>query len=303
MISDCMEKYSPKTLSSEEKEILEKGMAEAFSCFKKTACDLYGFANIKKLRNDYKKNSSILKSHPAAQQCMDWLISKESTIISGYILMCYKICKSFAKSKNNKKLLGSPSFDDFLQEAVIAIYESMYLYNGETKFLTYAYWAVKNRLIRFNNNNQKINGFDKTIADLKKKVLIISNNDSITQEQAVKKLVSVERIDFDTVERLKFSLDLGSSGIVDISKHQIKKEEKKKDYFEKMKKAISETKLSDLERQLVEAHLKGDSEFRRSFSETINPNTGKKWTKQRLSQIFVSACEKIRKVYNSSKAA
>ena len=58
--------------------------------------------------------------------------------------------------------------------------------------------------------------------------------------------------------------------------------------------AIECTPLSAIERDLMDAYLRRDNSYRNNL---INPKTGKIWTKQRLSQIFTVACEKVKKVF------
>lgn len=63
--------------------------------------------------------------------------------------------------------------------------------------------------------------------------------------------------------------------------------------------AVRNAPLTEMEREVVTAHLHGETDYRARKTQEINPRTGQPWTKQWLSQVFVRACEKIRKQYNS----
>jgi len=65
-----------------------------------------------------------------------------------------------------------------------------------------------------------------------------------------------------------------------------------------MREVIAKTELTDIERELVEAHLRGDKGHRTLLSRTrINPDTGRLYTRQWLGVIFKKACEKLQEAY------
>lgn len=62
--------------------------------------------------------------------------------------------------------------------------------------------------------------------------------------------------------------------------------------------AMDDAELTETEYRLVDAHMKGDNNLRaRMAADEINPSTGDPWTRQRLSQVFLGALDKIKEAY------
>lgn len=76
--------------------------------------------------------------------------------------------------------------------------------------------------------------------------------------------------------------------------------------FELMRETIKITPLNPLERTIVEGKLLRGRDFTNDFMESpesIKPSTGKRMTRQRVSQIYIKACEKLKMSYNNRRAA
>lgn len=291
--------YNPTTLSEQEKSEIEQMMEKSYKVLSKVAAEVYGFANIKKLRDEYRRNSNMLAAHPEAQTLINWMISNESRIMSGYIGVARKPCLSFSKAKENHNIA---SFSDLVQEAAMAIYDAMYQYNGSTKFSTYVTWCIKNRLIDSTRKNQRANGFQPCVLKLRNKVRKLMET-GLNVDRAINHIQANDgRIDPDVLERLMVSLSANTSSQVELAVESLPDLSPQ---TEAMRRAVDSAPLSTMERNLIEAYLRGDESYRRKVSEeVINPNTGKLWTKQRLSQIFLVACDKVHAAYRiQSKAA
>lgn len=288
--------YRAIKISKEEKQELESKMADAYRHLDNAASELYGFANIRKLRDNYKKQNSksrnILWCHPKARVAMDWLIKNEATILSAYIKMGHKMALSLSVSEERD------SYADYMQEAAMAIYDAMYLYDGSTKFSTYCFCMIKNRQLNRRRKTLKINGITETVNMLKAKV-IKGISEGLLPTQALSRVEEEIQITPEIRERLLTSLGIKSDKpILEIQAPQIDHE--RNNELAEMRRAVQETVLSDMERKLMNAHLSGDETYRKNLSETvINPQTGRYWTKQRLSQIFLAACQKVRETYES----
>ena len=296
--------FNPINLSAEEKDFLQKGMQKAFVDLQRAAKARYGFPNVKKLRDEFRVDpaKSILSSDPEAEKSMEWMISQEKRILSGYIRLGLSICSTFKLSIEKKKT----NFSDCMQVVALAIYDGMYQYNGSTEFSTYAFWLIKNKLITFCRLNQSSKGITGRILKLKAEVLNLTKI-GFTTEQAINRLRDSGKItDVRHVEKLKLALGMNcDDNITEIASPTV--DQDAKDEIQLMRNAIDQTNLSEMERNLLEAHLNGDVHYRKHLSETlINKTTGKLWTKQRLSQLFLRACEKARETYETkipSKAA
>lgn len=294
--------YSPVNLSETDKQHFEAMMAKAFEVFQRAALERYNFANVKKLRDEYKSQSSsnrnMLWADPQARKMMQWMIAHEQQIIAAYIRISNDLCSAFALAHD-----AGPSYADYLQEAAVAIYDAMYQYNGSTKFSTYVHWVIKNRLITFRRSEMSSKGFTRSLLKIKASVKDLMTQ-GLTADRAIAQLRDdgVE-IDPRSLERLRTSLGLvGDEPKLEAAAPAIDHDSKTE--FDAMKSAIAKTDLTEMEKNLIEAHLRGDESYRRIVSETvINPTTGKLWTKQRLSQIFLSACDKIRATYENCKEA
>lgn len=282
---NTFEYYSPIKLSKEEKTEIENKMKEAFFCFESVVKERYGFPNVKKLRNDYKKG--LIDLCGEAKEFMEWMIANEQRIIAGYI----KMVKKMGLTPSYRSKRRGVSYSDYLQEACCAIYDAMYLYNGKSRFSTYCFWAIKNNIINYNRSQKRQDVVEHHIDEIKQQVFDLQSQ-GITVEKAVSKLSSTNESVFGTIQKVQSSL-LGESRSFQDGDERLL-----------MWKAIEETQLSDLERNLVDNCINGNRGHIARMAETvISPNTGKLYTKQRLSQIFIRACEKIRKTYRTKQKA
>ena len=124
--------------------------------------------------------------------------------------------------------------------------------------------------------------------------------EGLTEEQAINKLVeSGEVTEASTIERLRSLLNLSSGNFLEnASVFPVNPEINES--LQLMRDAFEKANLTKIERKLLEAHMNGENNYRRIMSETvINRNTGKLWTKQRLSQLFLRACDKVRETYQN----
>jgi RNA polymerase sigma factor (sigma-70 family) len=289
--------YAPVKLTEEQKKDFERRLSTAFKILKKASVEIYNFANIKKLRNEYKNGTIQLSGR--AKLAIDDLIELEKLAVSGYIGMAKKICKTFQKSYGI-------SVSDYLQEAAFAIYDAMYLYNGKTRFSTYAFWSIRNRILDFYRNESKEIAFNDAVE------LLRLNSDRSSRIKAVKSRRCDQKIkqadDFDILtdkEGKFFNFENINPIVIECLATSIyqtgsRDSDNPNDRVQMLLDAIESASLTDMERCLIEAEIREDSSFRTRTSETvINPNTGKLWTKQRLSQLYIRACEKIRAAMDS----
>ena len=296
--------FNPTAFSDEEKSEIETKMAKAFFVFKRASMEKYGFANIRKLRDSYKacnQAKDFFWFDPQARQMMDWLIDNEQLIISGYIRIAHKLCEAFHYNGESRP---GVSYADYLQEAAMTVYDAMYMFNGKNCFTTYIYWAIKNRLISFIKHEDRLSGISDSVKKLQSQLKSIMSKDHCSIERALDVIQETEDIGDAVVEKLKMAMRHVTYQSPEIDIAEEKANEKLKEQTESMWKSLEEANLTHMERTLVMAHLNCQKDFRRKMAETvINKHTGKLWTKARLSQIFIEACDKIRITHEEKKQA
>ena len=246
---DDLQVYTPIELRPERVESLQRTMAAAFVALSAAAVEKYGFAKVKRLRDEYKSRKIDLQFNPRAKRFMNEMAGLECEIIRGFIRVGTDLCRSFAASSEARP---GVTMGDYVQEAAQAIYDAMYTYNGENEFSTFVYWCVKNRLISF-----------------------------VRSEERAAKSKQRQRIDREDVLALAVHDKLYNED-------------------DDMRMAVAEADLTPMERLLIAGHLSGDKNYRKRIIETHkNPATGLPYIRQRLSQIFIEACEKIKRAFES----
>lgn len=253
---DDLQIYTPIDLPPERVASLQQTMAAAFVALSAAAVEKYGFAKVKRLRDEYKSRKIDLQFNPRAKRILREMAGLECEIIRGFIRVGTELCRSFAASTDARP---GVTLGDYVQEAAQAIYDAMYTYNGENEFSTFVYWCVKNRLITF-----------------------------VRSEERAAKAKQRQRIDKEDVLALA----------VHDKPHD--------DEAEDMRQAVVEANLTPMERLLIAGHLSGDKDYRKKIiesSDTKNPTTGQPYTRQRLSQIFIEACEKIKAAFEAKAKA
>jgi DNA-directed RNA polymerase specialized sigma24 family protein len=296
--------FDPVVLSDEVKSEIEAQMTKAFHVFKRASVEKYGFADIKKLRNSYKacnRSKDFFWCDPQAKKMMDWVIENEQLILSGYIRIAHKLCEAFNYNGDSRP---GVSYADYLQEAAMAIYDAMYMFNGKNCFTTYIYYAIKNRLISFIKHEDRLSGISDGVRKLQSQLKAIMSKEHCSIERALDLIQGSEDIGEAVVEKVKLAMQNVTYQSPEIDIAEEKTNEHLREQTESMWRSVDETDLTHMERSLVMAHLKGQKDFRRKLSEeVINKHTGKLWTKARLSQIFIEACEKIRMTHEGRKQA
>lgn len=239
--------YRPIVLTNADHERHRLLLTQAFPVLQATATERYSFPNVKKLRQDFKHDPSCLWCNPRGAAHLRRVMGVEEEMVRGHIRLGAKLSQSYHAL--NQPNIPGVTLDDFIQQCAMALYDSIYMYNGSTNFSTYATWAIRNRLLDF--------------------------------IQAEKAAAQAERRAALDPHAATHDAEVNDPGPV--------------------MRAFEDAPLSEMQRRLVVAHMRGDKEFRRIVSTTeINPATGRPWTRARLSALYVEACEIIRRVYNAA---
>jgi DNA-directed RNA polymerase specialized sigma subunit len=297
--------YRPITLSEADSLQLKGVMVAAYPHLSRAAIEKYGSPKplIKRLRDAYKKNASTLWFDPMAKLHMDRLMEIEEPVIRSNICLGTNLCNKLSQGWRERP---DVTYDDYLQQVAWAIYDAMYTYSGESEFSTYAHKLIHNRLVSYVRDHDQKAGIGRRIKWLKLKARKLMQSDGLTFDQVAARMRKEDGLSEDDVDKLRASM-YKVCGLDEPLVNSLGTWERGDDVAELVRYAIEQAGLNDLERELVEAYMNDDRDCRRRIVTTrIHPNTGRPYTPQRLSQIFLEACTKIREVYErlcSSMAA
>jgi RNA polymerase sigma factor (sigma-70 family) len=286
---DDLAQFRPLSLPPDETRRLETLMTTAFECMSQAAIEKYGFRKTKQLRNDYKRGLNMWW-HPRARALMDELAANEDTIVRAYIRLGFKAARQMQRQNPD----SDASVGDYLVECATALYDAMYCYNGETRFSTYATWAIRNRLIDFVRADQQAAGVGKRLKRLRVAVRREMQAVGSTVDQAVAKVASDLQLAADEAARLRDAMYHVGRPDEDAGREGPDTTE-----ADAMREAIARTPLLPIQRELMQIHLSGERGYQtRLARERVNPGTGRLYTKAILSNLFVRACDAVRTTYN-----
>lgn len=273
-------------LNEDEKATLEAEMAQAYKVFCKEARRCFGDCTpsfIRRLRApDATKNPKVL----------GWIARLNDLaprIVGGYFRVVRELCNSFDATGEHRV---GVTWDDYGQEAQIAIWEAAFTYNGTRRFSTYIYWVVKHRLIDFCRDEELQVGVVHEVRRLRKQVRMLMQ-EGLSFDEAI---YAIE-VNTEISPHALRTLQNKQSSPDDVESHY--RDEKEVSLVHA---AIDKAPLTDLEKGLIMAFMQGDRHYRSSVK-VKNPVTGKPYTRQGLRLMFNSACEKVRAVYVASKVA
>jgi hypothetical protein len=263
-------------------------------------------ADIRRLRDGHLKHHGTkddpLRRYPGARRCIAGLRLIEEEVLSGYIRTLSAL--SCSTEEASKKEPPGLDFQDCVNESAWAIWDSMYVYNGRHRFTTFIYRAAKNRLITVLRKHSRDANAGCKVQQLKHKVRVLMATERLEFEVAVARVIQEESLTDVMTERLNnaFAMthqlqgrDVDSVSCIDGGGSE---------EIDLMWWAVQNANLTPIERELIEAHLRGDRKFRGRMCKTICPETGNLYTRAWLSQIYIRACAKIRECHaNPSKVA
>lgn len=255
--------------------------------------EVYGDSSVKRLRYDVTNGN--LKVPSDISTAMQRFCELESIMISAYVKEVATLVTSFYFSYHER--FNQLDEADYLQHACIAICNSCATYDGSTMFSTYAYHAAKRELIGFVRSQEPFSGIGRDIRKIRTSIKMLMADEGIDFEQALSKISEQEELTEEDV------WDVRASGYRTrpLTENDFLLEEESNSLeidVELVQLALQEANLSDLERELVVAHMNGDHTLRTRIIKTrINPNTGNPYNRANLNQAFQRGCNKIKLVY------
>ena len=216
-----------------------------------------------------------------------------------------------------KKMKGTVvDSEDYLQEAMFALLDSIYGYTDESiHFMTFAWWSIHNRLTTAANKNSPfspltneamalLQRFDEAKIKMNRHVTdqevyeAVGFND---EEIAVVKEAQVKVYNACAVkEHNEEQCSTANAGIDDYTSHRsgIDGERDTVPCNYEIREALEHANLTPLERRIVETSLYPHYGWKTEIAaETINPSTQKPYTKARIGQILDIALLKIKNAY------
>jgi len=299
----------PIDLTEDRKRELEAQMALAFEVLADAAYAINysdNPADIRRLRDEHLKHNGTkedpLRRYPGARRCIAGIRLIETEVLGGYIRTLSSLCCSFEEA--SKKDPPGLDFQECLDEAGWAIWDSMYTYNGRNRFTTFIFRAAKNRLTSLLRNHARSANAGRKVQKLRSKLRLLMATDGLRFEAALAQVVQEENLTDVMVVRLQNAMVNTSSLDANAKELSCTDDHAGSEEIELMWQAVRGADLTPIERRLVEAHLQGDRQFRKRMCEVICPETGNPYTRANLSQIFIRACVKIRECHtNPNKVA
>lgn len=251
----------------------------------------YEYFNGKLPKFDLSRNMVAIPNKDRAQ--LERLQVVEIALLQHNIRACAKIARRYYQY--NKRRLPGVEYADFLQEATMALVDSVYAYDGSTKFVTYIYGSINNRMKDFIRTESPLSPPSPDIVEIGNLVSDYMTNNGCNLAQAA--------IDLDlTSEQCENARKVNAIVISQGSKddeecsmklHSVKdyRNEKVNDYDPLMLEALNTSGLSDLEREVFDAYLMNEKGYQTRIADE------RRITRQAVSFSFKRAKEKLRARY------
>jgi RNA polymerase sigma factor (sigma-70 family) len=104
----------------------------------------YGEPAYRRFRNDFFSGRLGVKVPKAVARHIEALRVLETPLVQHNIRLVKRIAARFYQA-NHHRMPGA-TLDDFMQEGCLGVIDCVYAYDGTTKFNTYLYWAIENRM-------------------------------------------------------------------------------------------------------------------------------------------------------------
>lgn len=195
---------------------------------------------------------------------------------------------------------GSPLDQaDLYQEGLIKIYDSIYSYNGTSKFVTFVTCNISRRFFEIQSSFSLLSSMDRKISENRYAVSQLMDQ-GMTWDTAVEEL----GIDPETRHSVRQAM-VAVRQVSQISKWDVANflntpyvEKQSEMVPQKITKAVEEADLSAFERDVLAAYMCGEKgAFQSTAKRHINPATGKIYSRMAAKHAFERAIKKIKKTY------
>jgi DNA-directed RNA polymerase specialized sigma24 family protein len=295
-------------LTAEQKAMLDAQMAASNMVLAKTATSWWNEPNVRRLREEFLAGNHF-RFDADTRQAMMTMLELEPVILSAYLGVQIELANAFYWCKSSFK--GRPQLDeeDYGQEASLAVIDAMYCFDGRTKFCTYVYRAIKNRLSAFMRDHESHARVGRGIKKLRDRVRVLMRDKKCDFEEAIlylRKEMKKEgkKLSETTTKKIKSSMYKVRHDVIEsLPQKENKESNDREEAHEIIASAVEQAKLKGLEKELVEAYLAGEQGFQAKFTLQINPNTGRLYTRQAVNQTWLRVCDKLRQLVEARRAA
>lgn len=277
-----------KCWDQDERQEKDRQLCETVGMLQERAEKRYGEPSVSRLRTDFLNGQYTFTKDRLGRSAMETLLRLESEFLSAYILQVMKIARSFVGT--NAKYNSSIDFDDYVQEGCIALSKAVYHYNGTSAFTTYLQEIVVRSLLS-TRERESLSGVSRDISKWRRMVLRAMSYDNLNLHEAIETVGKAEKLSERNMEKLADAIYTTKANDF----HNIPSQNTCELDRELVCLCIEEANLTSLEKELIDAYMDGDSDFRGNLANTrINPNTGNLYTRQTLHNHFKSACNKVK---------
>lgn len=241
--------------------------------------------------------------------------SVENTVLEGFSKMALHFAYKWGKNNEHRGLTK----DDYLQEGLMQIIESMYKWSptAETSFSTYLYHSLFNRLNRVSNEQGSLlshltNDSLKLVSTYNKKLKELGGDN--TFEEVVAKLglnakeirnlkASLQRVNNQSSEdNQSASAWIDMSRATTISRGSVQDPAQLVETDEYMRKVIQMAKLSAIEMDLILSSMNPHYGWQSEVAERHLNAKGKPYHRMRVSQIYKGAKQKVQRAIQRLQA-
>jgi DNA-directed RNA polymerase specialized sigma subunit len=225
----------------------------------------------------------------------------ELAVIEGFSALAKKHALVWSRGKNQ---------EDYIQEAYLKILDAMYSWLPEhgSDICTYIWNSLKNQMIKFTNKSSMLcplaNSDLKLLIEYKK---VANSGEHMTFDDIIEKMNLSQKKAFH-LSRILSKVETESQYDREDGKFEIFEDEKPENLLcsWEASEILNRSGLSGIEREVLDASMKSYRGWQSDFARNhINPNSGKPYSRMRITQILDSARAKVIKVMEEveSKAA
>ena len=287
--------------SDEVREKKEQELCETVGLLQERASKVFGEPSVRRLRLAFLKGGHVFNDDDLGRKSMESLLHMENEFLRAYTRLVTSLSASFYRTNHGSH--PDLEIDDYKQEACLVLINSVYHYDGSTKFITYLQNSIQRGLSCFIRDHEERAGVGRKIKKVRRVVVKLMNQNHWTLTEAIDSIEAETPL--SNLEKRKLADSIYKT--IPVENHKLNARAggnvSEEIDSEMVWLCIEQAELTPLERGLIEAHMQDDAEYRSELTKKINPNTGRNYSRQSLSQTFIKACGKIREVMQERKFA
>ncbi len=294
--------YKYISLSAEEKANLENQLAKCVSSLMKLFNEQYSQLSSVAFRakmfsaKTKEEIDAVFGDYTEAKEGFFWIRKNENIFWEQYVRLVLKTVTDFTR----RFTLPLMDFDDYKCVAFEAFWRALYMYNGETQLSTFLTVCIRRELSNLIRDYDRSSGTDVRAKGPYAAMIGIIEEYGVDEFEAVEMLKQRTKISenkgavlrnryrsraINTMSLNEVALDVGFSKDVN-------------EYHELFFELLDSADLSPKEKQMLLDKYHGKS----VVDDSINPATGRKYTRQNSSRIFMEAKSKLRRHYQKMLA-